>query len=370
MRLTSRSSSSSNDASSARSTPSARTVRSAIVSATASACSWISLSMNVSKPPFSAVSSSQSISTTSRESSSPSGVRNCVPSGVMTTSSPFSMYWTLRVWARKAGIAEARNVSPSPRPTTSGHSLRAPTSTSGSSRRMATKAKWPARTAHGGRARAAGVPGDEGEGAVELGVRGADRVDEVAGREVVRDEVGDDLGVGLVREDGAHVGEARLERHVVLDDAVDDDVDAARRVEVRVRVGLVDAAVRGPARVADAGRGRTRRERDRAFFGLAASAGDRLAQVVEIADRADRLDALALDHRDPGRVVAAVLEPGQPGEEEVLYGALADVSDDAAHGRLLSAFEKHSEPLCGGPGASITVPIRGAIPQALPMQRG
>ena len=46
--------------SSSRSTPSPRAVRSAIVSATASACSWISFSMNVSKPPFSAVSSSQS----------------------------------------------------------------------------------------------------------------------------------------------------------------------------------------------------------------------------------------------------------------------------------------------------------------------
>ena len=32
---------------------------------------------------------------------------------------------TSRVWARKAGIAEARNCSPSPRPTISGHSLRA-----------------------------------------------------------------------------------------------------------------------------------------------------------------------------------------------------------------------------------------------------
>ena len=45
-----------------------------------------------------------------------------------------------------------------------------------------------------------------------------------------------------------------LEREVVLDDAVDDDVDAVGGVEVRVGVRLGDAAVRGPARVADAGR--------------------------------------------------------------------------------------------------------------------
>ena len=42
--------------------------------------------------------------------------------GRSTTISPSSMYWTRRVRARKAGTAEARNCSPSPRPTTSGHS--------------------------------------------------------------------------------------------------------------------------------------------------------------------------------------------------------------------------------------------------------
>ena len=63
----------------------------------------------------------------------------------------------------------------------------------------------------------------------------------------------------------AHVASRRsLERHVVLDDAVDDDVDAARRVEVRVGVLLVDAAVGGPAGVADAGRRRARGDGDRA----------------------------------------------------------------------------------------------------------
>ena len=72
-------------------------------------------------------------------------------------------------------MAEARNVSPSPRPTISGHSLRAPTSRSGSS------------SAHR----------DEREVALELGVGGAHGLDEVAGGEVVGDEVGDDLGVGL-----------------------------------------------------------------------------------------------------------------------------------------------------------------------------
>ena len=67
--------------------------------------------------------------------------------GVIATSSPFSMTCTRRVWRRKAGMAEARNVPSSSRPTTSGHSRRAPTRSSGSSRDMATKAKCPSSSA-------------------------------------------------------------------------------------------------------------------------------------------------------------------------------------------------------------------------------
>ena len=63
-----------------------------------------------------------------------------VPSGVISTISPFSMYCTRRVSLRKAGMALAKKVSPSPRPTISGHSLRAPTSVSGSSADIATNA--------------------------------------------------------------------------------------------------------------------------------------------------------------------------------------------------------------------------------------
>ena len=96
--------------------------------------------MNVSKPPFSAVSASQSISTISRSSGSPAAFWKVAPSRPIVTISPLSMYWTRRVSRRKAGIAEARNVSPSPRPTISGHSLRAPTRRSGSSPARATNA--------------------------------------------------------------------------------------------------------------------------------------------------------------------------------------------------------------------------------------
>ena len=68
------------------------------------------------------------------------GVQESAPSGRTATISSFSTSWMRRVSDRKAGIAEAMKCSPSPTPTTSGHSLRAPTSRSGSSARIATNA--------------------------------------------------------------------------------------------------------------------------------------------------------------------------------------------------------------------------------------
>ena len=112
-------------------------------------------------------------------------------------------------------------------------------------------------------------------------VRGEHGLDQVvAGLDALRDQVGDDLGVGL-RAEGRAVGDQRLlDLHVVLDDAVDHDVDALVVVGVRVGVGLVDAAVRGPARVADAGRRerarRARRRRPRAASSSASRSAARL----------------------------------------------------------------------------------------------
>jgi hypothetical protein len=66
------------------------------------------------------------------------------------------------------------------------------------------------------------------------------------------DQVRDDLGVGLGDELVALRGELALEFEIIFDDAVVDDDDAAGAVAVRVRVLFGGAAVRGPARVADA----------------------------------------------------------------------------------------------------------------------
>ena len=53
---------------------------------------------------------------------------------------------------------------------------------------------------------------DEGVVALELVVGGAHGLEQRAGRQVVGDQVGDDLGVGLAGEDGAHVAQALAQR--------------------------------------------------------------------------------------------------------------------------------------------------------------
>ncbi len=233
------------------------------------------------------------------------------PSGRRTTISSFSTNCTRRVCARKAGTAEATNCSPSPRPTTSGHSRRAPTSSSGSSAWMR----------------------HERVVAAQLGERGPHGSDQVT-LVVTRDEVRDDLGVGLGGEDAAALQQFLLERHVVLDDPVDDDVDPIGGVEVRMGVLLAYPAVRSPARVPDADGGGGVGDGHGGAAVACGRAGRELGlELVEVAHRAHRLDVIADDQRDAGAVVAPVLQPSQAGEDELLGRALSDVANDAAHRR-------------------------------------
>jgi hypothetical protein len=55
-------------------------------------------------------------------------------------------------------------------------------------------------------------------------------------------------------------------------------------------------------------------------------------QVLEIADRARITELVVLEQRDPGGVVAPVLEALEAVEEELLALTEADVSDDPADG--------------------------------------
>ncbi len=67
-------------------------------------------------------------------------------------------------------------------------------------------------------------------------------------------QVRQDFGVGDRREDMAPRLETLFQFRVVLDDAVMDDRDVARAVEVRVGIHGLGGSVRGPTGVADPGR--------------------------------------------------------------------------------------------------------------------
>ena len=56
-----------------------------------------------------------------------------------------------------------------------------------------------------------------------------------------------------------------------------------------------------------------------------------LFQVLEVADRAQVVEALVLEHREAGRVIASILEALEAMDQKGLRPARSDVSDDPAH---------------------------------------
>ncbi len=174
----------------------------------------------------------------------------------------------------------------------------------------------------------------QGEGALETAEHGqCGRLEVASGgaRGVGQGEqVGGDLGIGLTGELDARRLDLCAQRGEVLDDAVVDDRDLAVEGDVRVRVDVVRPTVGGPAGVPDAGR-----------------AGEPVAPVdLDLGEEVGELARLLLDlepagrhHRDPGRIVAPVLHPGE-GVQTDVEGALTglrvlqgipDVSNDATH---------------------------------------
>src|SRR5205807_3370654 len=105
----------------------------------------------------------------------------------------------------------------------------------------------------------------------------------------------------------------------VFGDAVVSQGERAAAIGVRVRVDGVGGAVRGPARVGDAG----------------VAAGERLAELffehADLAGRLVHLDPAVGDERDPRRVVAAILEPLQTLEQQGRRLPGTGVPYDAAH---------------------------------------
>ena len=169
----------------------------------------------------------------------------------------------------------------------------------------------------------AAVHDRDGVGTLRQAERGADGIGEVAGVRLL-DHVGERFGVGLRRQRVAARGEAVAQVTEVLDDPVVDDRDLARAVLVRVGVEVVGATVGGPARVGQADRGVRRSIRDRDL------------EIGELAGLLlDEQVAAVVDERDPGRVIAAVLQAFQPFHQDGAGLPGPRIANDAAHTRGL-----------------------------------
>ncbi len=142
--------------------------------------------------------------------------------------------------------------------------------------------------------------------------------------EVLLDQVGDDLGVGLGAEHVAFGFELMLERQVVLHDAVVHHHQLALAIAVRVSVLFGGAAMRRPPRVADAERAIHRAQPDGIFqvaqFALGAAHG----QVVILAI-----------HRQPSRIITAVFQPLQSLQNDRHRLAVPHITDDSTHKTII-----------------------------------
>jgi hypothetical protein len=165
-------------------------------------------------------------------------------------------------------------------------------------------------------------------GAFELRHRGTHRLEQVARLlQVIVNPMRDDFRVRLGAELVTGGLQFVAQLVVVLDDAVVNDRNPVAR-DVRMRVALARHAVRGPARVRDA-------ERTVRRIGV-----DRILQHADLADGAQPLDRTrAVEHGDPCRVVAAILETTQAFDQDRDDITLGNGTDDSAHA---------GDPSCGG----------------------
>src|SRR5690606_34948217 len=106
---------------------------------------------------------------------------------------------------------------------------------------------------------------------------------------------------------------------VVLDDAV---VHHRQLAEAHVRVGIVfgDAAMGGPARVADA-------ESGAEAFGLR-----RRLHLRDAAGPAHPAHSLTVEHGNAGRIVAAIFQSLQTLDQGRYHVAIGDRTHNSAHG--------------------------------------
>jgi hypothetical protein len=163
----------------------------------------------------------------------------------------------------------------------------------------------------------------DGIGALPLAAR---RLDGFVERPAAGDQgvhvVHHDLGIGFRRKAVTGSLHARAYRLVVFDYAVVDDADfeVAARGEMRMRIRFRRRAVRRPARMGQAGPR------------LHALAAHEFVEVGDAPGGTQTLEpAVLVDERDPGRVVAAVLQFADALDQQLHHIARGRRADYSAH---------------------------------------
>src|SRR6266536_3128275 len=135
----------------------------------------------------------------------------------------------------------------------------------------------------------------------------------------------EDLGVGRRMEPVSGLNQPFLDPVEIFDHAIMDDGDSAALIEVRVGVLVGRRSVGSPAGVSDsqvAGGGPGVQKLAEAF--------------IDFAFFFARLEFGAVEHAEPGAIVAAVFEPAQPLQKNGSCLLPADIAYDAAHGLPLA----------------------------------
>ena len=181
---------------------------------------------------------------------------------------------------------------------------------------------------------------DEGVVAAQLVVGAADGLGEVA-VQVLGDQVGDHLGVGLGGELGAVGLEPLAQVGPVLDDPVQHDVHAVRRCR---SAGGRSPRSRGRGWPSACGRCRSSRARARSPSATASRSFCRLPTAWTLRD------GVVGEQRYARGVIAAVLEAPQPLQQEVAAFPRSYVSNDPAHDRIsVSTTRRFSPALARSP---------------------
>jgi hypothetical protein len=144
--------------------------------------------------------------------------------------------------------------------------------------------------------------------------------------DLAREQVRDHFGVGVAFQRTAFAAQFGAQFLVILDDAVVDDGEVFGRM--RMGVGLVRCAMRRPAGVRDPNFTRC---------GLPLQLFDQIGKLA-FGAAADQVSIV--DGADAGAVIAAIFHPLEAVDKPIRDRAVADDTDDSAHGRKGPEFTK------------------------------